>query len=173
MKPADDSGYGVLRAAAVAAIALLALLYSLTPLADRADAAILDVEWSLLSRLDSRPAPDDIMIVGVDEASYREILEPPGMWHAQIGEVLVRVASAQPRAIGLDIALPERSFEPVRAGLDRALLVGLAAARRAAPIVAGLSIDARSRAARPVFPPLLAVLGEDGLGISLLARDGD
>jgi adenylate cyclase len=86
---------------------------------------------------------------------------------------LVRIASARPRAIGLDVPLPDRSFDNVRQGLDRALLVGLAAARQNGPFVVALSIDARTRAARPIHAPFLAVLEEERLGIGLFARDAD
>jgi CHASE2 domain-containing sensor protein len=40
-------------------------------------------------------------------------------------------------------------------------------------VVAALGIDPRTRAARPVHTPFLAILGEAGLGIGLLGRDGD
>src|SRR5262249_48773629 len=85
----------------------------------------------------------------------------------------VRIASARPRAIALDVALPDRSLDTLHPGLDRALLVGLAAARRNGPVVAALSIDARTRGARPIYAPYLAVLGEDRLGIDLMPRDID
>lgn len=172
MKSQGDGG-GAYRAFAAVAVALAGLLFGLTPLAERLDGALLDLEWSILRRVELRPAPDDIVIVAIDAASVARIGTPPGLWHEQLGLALTRIASARPRAIGLELALPERSQDGVRAGLDRALLVGLAAARQNGPVVAALSIDARSRGARPIFPPYLAVLREEGLGIGLLARDAD
>jgi CHASE2 domain-containing sensor protein len=71
------------------------------------------------------------------------------------------------------VPLPDRSLDALRPGLDRALLVGLAAARRNGPFVVALTIDARTRSARPIFPPYLAVVGEQGLGIDLWPRDAD
>lgn len=162
-----------LRGFAVAAVALAGLAFTLTPLASRLDDALLDVQWSMLHRFDPRPAPPDIVIVGIDDRTAASIAAPPGLWHESLGMALVRIASARPRAIGIDLPLPERSYDGVRAGLDRALLVGLAAAAQNGPLVASLSIDARTRVARPVHLPFLAVLGEEGLGLGLLARDGD
>ncbi|HUP30067.1 MAG TPA: CHASE2 domain-containing protein [Usitatibacter sp.] len=161
------------RAFAMVAVAIAGLAFWLTPLADRLEGALLDLQWTCLRGLAPRPAPDDIVIVGVDEATIARIREPMGLWHETLGKALVRIASAKPRAIALDLALPERSQDAVRAGLDRALLVGLAAARDNGPLVAALSIDARTRGARPIYPPFLAVLGADGLGLGLLARDAD
>jgi CHASE2 domain-containing sensor protein len=158
---------------ALAAIALAGFLFSITPVATRLDDALLDLEWMLLRKFAPKPAPDDILIVGVDEASVRTIDAPPGLWHEPIGAALERIAAARPRAIGIDLALPERSYDSFHPGLDRPLLRGLAAARMNGPLVASLSIDSRTRAARVIDAPVLAVLGDQGLGIGLLGRDAD
>ena len=173
MEAHDDGGRSALRAIAVAALALAGLLFAFTPLAERADAVLLDLQWRTLVRFDARPAPDEIVIVGIDEATVRAIPEPPGLWHAALGRALARIASAKPRAIGLEFALPERSYDGVKPGLDRALFDGLAAAVESGPFVAVLSIDARTRAAKTIHLPFLALLGESRLGINLAARDAD
>jgi adenylate cyclase len=173
MERPRDGSEAVTGAFAVLALAIAGFAFSFTPLAARLDASILDREWALLRAVAPRAAPDDIVIVGVDEASVRAVPEPAGAWNEPLGEVLVRIASAQPRAIALMLPLPDRSLDGLRPGLDRALLVGLAAARRNGPFVAALTIDARTRSARPIFPPYLAVAGEQGLGIDLWPRDAD
>ena len=173
MERPRDGSEAVTGAFAVLALAIAGFAFSFTPLAARVDASILDREWAILRAVAPRPAPDDIVIVGVDEASVRAVPEPVGAWNEPLGEVLVRIASAQPRAIALAVPLPDRSLDGLRPGLDRALLVGLAAARRNGPFVAALTIDARTRTARPIFPPYLAVAGEQGLGIDLWPRDED
>lgn len=173
MERPRDGSEAVTGAFAVLVLAAAGFAFSFTPLAARVDASILDREWALLRAVAPRPAPDDIVIVGVDEASLRAVPEPVGAWNEPLGEVLVRIASAQPRAIALAVPLPDRSLDGLRPGLDRALLVGLAAARRNGPFVAALTIDARTRTARPIFPPYLAVAGEQGLGIDLWPRDED
>jgi len=149
-----EEGAGAAMAALLAALlALAGVAFSFAPLAERLDAWLLDRQWSVLS--------------------VAAIPQPLGVWNEPLGEVLVRIASAGPRAIALAVALPDRSLDALHPGLDRALLVGLAAARRNGPVVAAISIDARTRAARPIYPPYLAVLGEDGLGIDLMPRDVD
>lgn len=173
MEESDGGSHAGVRGFAVVALALVGLVFSWTPIAERIDAALLDAQWSVLRKFDYRPAPDDIIIVGVDEATFRAIPEPLGLWHEPLGRALVRIASAKPRAIGLDVVLPERSFDAMRAGMDRALMVGLAAAGQNGPFVVALTIDVRTHAARPIHPPFLAVLGEERLGIGMFARDID
>ena len=162
-----------MRGYAVAALALMGLLFSWTPVAERIDLMLLDVEFDLLRRFDPKPAPDDIIIVGIDDRTFQEIPEPLGLWHEPLGRVLAKLASAKPRAIGLDITLPDRSYDAMRPGLDRALMAGLAAARDNGPLVASLAIDPRTNAAKNIHLPLLAVLREERLGITLFARDAD
>ena len=169
----EDGGRSATRALAVAGLALVGLAFALSPLAERIDNVLLDAEWRILRRIDSRPAPDDIVIVGIDEASVKAIPEPPGLWHAALGRALARVASARPRAIALDYPLPERSYDGIKPGLDRALFDGLASAAQSAPFVAALNIDPRTRGARLIHKPYLALLGEARLGLSLVARDAD
>lgn len=173
MTPPQRRDSSVTRAFAVAAVALAGLAFTLTTPCERLDNRILDLQWAALTRFDRVPAPADIVIVGIDDRTAASIAAPPGLWHESIGMALVRIASARPRAIGIDLPLPERSYDAMRPGLDRALLVGLAAARENGPLVASLSIDGRSRGVRPINPPFLAVLGEERLGIGLLARDID
>jgi len=161
------------RALAVAAAALAGLGFALIPASSRLDSAVLDLQWQALTRLDSRSAPDDIVIVGIDEATMRAIPEPPALWHAPLGAALSRIAAARPRAIVVDFPLPERSYDGIKPGLDRALFDGLADAVEAVPVVAGLNIDPRTRGARLIHKPYLALLGESRLGLALAARDPD
>ena len=173
MEPHDDGGRSALRAIAVAAIALAGFVLALSPVAERFDATLLDLQWRILRRFDARPVPDDIVIVGIDEATVQSIPEPPGLWHATLGRALTRLAAVKPRAIALEFPLPERSYDAVRPGLDRALFDGLATAVEGGPFVAVLNIDARTRAAKTIHLPYLALLGESRLGLNLTARDAD
>ena len=169
----DDGGRAALRAFAVAALALAGFVFSITPLAGALDDRLLDREWALLRGYAPKPAPDDIIVVGIDPATVEALAAPPGLWHEPLGLALARIAAAKPRAIGLDYPLPERSFEAIRPGLDRVLFLGLAAAASNGPFVAALNIDARTRSARRIHTPFLALLGDTRLGIGLLARDDD
>lgn len=173
MTEADDGASAALRAFAVAALALAGFAFSFTPPAGALDDKLLDREWALLRMLGPKPAANDIILVGIDPATVEAVAAPPGLWHEPLGVVLARIAAARPRAIGLDYPLPERSFDTIRPGLDRALFAGLAAAARNGPFVAALNIDARTRSARRIHTPYLALLGDARMGIGLLARDDD
>ena len=172
MQRHDDAG-PAMRGLAVAAIALAGFFFSLTPAAGRLDGALLDLAWRTLRKFDTRPAPDDIVIVGIDEATIAAIPEPPALWHASLGKALSKIAATKPRAIALAFPLPDRSYDAVKPGLDRALFDGLATAVEAGPFVAALAVDARTRAARTIHTPYLALLGESRLGLDLTARDAD
>lgn len=161
------------RALAVAAIAVAGILVSLTPWSEGGDHAILDAQWQLLRKLEVRVTSDEVIVVGVDEASLAALPEPPPIWHSSIGRALSRVAAAGPRAVVFNLTLPDRAFDNVKAGLDRALFAGLADAIGASPFVATLEIDPATRSARRVHPPFLALLGEKRLGLGLAAVDGD
>lgn len=169
----EEGGRSAMRGLAVAGIALVGLLFAVSPPAERLENVLLDAQWQILSRIDSRPSADEIAIVGIDEASVGAIPEPPALWHAALGRALARLAAAKPRAIVLDFPLPERSYDGLKPGLDRALFDGLAAAVEGGPFVAALNIEPRTRGARLIHKPYLALLGESRLGLNLQARDVD
>jgi CHASE2 domain-containing sensor protein len=173
MSEPEDGARAAMRAFSVAAIALTGLALSLTPVASVLDDGLLDREWRILRRLDPRPAPEDIILVGIDPATVKAIPAPPGLWHEALGAALARIAAAKPRAIALDYPLPDRSYDAIRPGLDRALFAGLAAAAQNGPFVVSLNIDSRTRSARRIHTPFLAILGDARLGIALLAHDAD
>ncbi len=173
MTPTSGAARRGSRAFAVAAIAVAGFLVSLTPWSERADHSLLDAQWRLLRKLEVRATPDEVIVVGVDEVSLAALPEPPPLWHASIGRALTRVSQARPRAVVFNLPLPDRTFENVKPGLDRALFAGLADAIGASPFVATLEIDPATRSARRIHPPFLALLGEKRLGLGLAAVDGD
>jgi CHASE2 domain-containing sensor protein len=168
-----EGGRTTLQVIAVTAIALAGFVFSLTPAAVWIDNRLLDVEWRILREAGPRPALDDVIIVGIDAASMNAIAAPPELWHEPLGRALARIAAAKPRAIGLDYPLPERSYDSIHPGLDRILFAGIAAAVENGPFVVALNIDSRTRTARNIHAPFLALLGDSRLGIGLTARDSD
>lgn len=158
---------------AVVALAIAGFAFSLTPVAAALDNRLLDFDWRLLRAIAPAAAPDDIVIVGIDKAALESIPAPPGLWHQALGEALVRISAAHPRAIGLDYPLPERSYESIHPGLDLALFRGIAAAVGNGTFVASLEIDPATRSARRIHTPFLALLADSRLGIGLAARDDD
>jgi CHASE2 domain-containing sensor protein len=68
--------------------------------------------------------------------------------------------------------LPDRSYDEIVPGYDRALLTGILVARRTAPVVLALTADP-SGAQGKIHPPLVAAAGADGTGYALLSVDDD
>jgi adenylate cyclase len=172
VEPVDGSRTTV-NILAVTAIALAGFVLSLTPAATALDNSLMDLEWRALRKVAPRPGADDVIIVGIDPASVKAITAPPELWHEPLGRALERIAAAKPAAIGLDYPLPDRSYDAIHPGLDRALFRGIAAAVENGPLVVALNIDPRTRTARAIHAPFLALLGDKRLGIGLAARDGD
>jgi adenylate cyclase len=161
-------------AAAIALLAALAIHFA--PQArSRIEGPLLDAQFRALRSLRAQGeggvAP--VAIVGIDDASLRALGVPLALLHRPLGAALSSIASAGPRAIVLDVALPEHSADALAPGLDAALLEGLARASAAAPLVVAVDADAEGRIIVP-HPPLLAAAGGAGaLALGLLARDCD
>jgi adenylate cyclase len=136
-----------------------------------ADLALLDARFALLARVAPLPAPDSIAIVGIDEPSLATLDEPLGLALRPLAEAITAVASARPRAIGLDVVLPDRSYESMTPGAERALVAALIAARRVAPVVAGITTRDDGRV-REIVPALLAAAGASGLTLLPVDEDG-
>jgi CHASE2 domain-containing sensor protein len=168
-----EGGRATLHVIAITTIALAGFVFSLTPAAAWLDNRLLDVEWRVLRSVGPKPAPADVIIVGIDPESVKAIPAPPELWHEPLARALARIAAAKPRAIGLDYPLPERSYDSIHPGLDRILFAGIAAAVENGPFVVALNIDPQTRTARNIHKPFLALLGDSRLGIGLTARDDD
>ena len=137
---------------------------------DPIDRQLLDIQFRFLRAHALRPAPNEVVIVGIDDATTRELREPLTLWHPHVGKFLQAVASSGATAVGLDVVLPDRSFEAIVPGYDRQLLTGIVVARRAIPLVLALTVDP-SGETRPVYPAFIAAAGRDATGYALLPVD--
>jgi class 3 adenylate cyclase/CHASE2 domain-containing sensor protein len=113
-----------------------------------------------------------VVLVGVDEATERAYPEPLALWHRHLGAVFQALAQAGPRAVGVDLNLPTRSFDATLPGGDAALLAGIVRLRRAAPLVLGITVDADGQA-RPLHKPFQTVAGAEGIGLVQWEVDPD
>lgn len=94
------------------------------------------------------------------------------MWHGYLGAALGIIARSAPTAVGLDVTLPDRSFDDIRPGLDEVLARGLAEARQMAPLAVGLSLTAQGQV-RNVHPIFVAAAGEDAFALAYASSDRD
>ncbi|MBK7002497.1 MAG: adenylate/guanylate cyclase domain-containing protein [Rhodoferax sp.] len=155
-------------------VVFLAGLFLMVPVTSQWEDQFRDHAYGLLERLAPVPVTDDIVVVGIDDTDLQDFQVPLAIMHRQLGATLEAIASARPRAIGLDILLPVRSFDNLQPGLDAALARGLIAARTAAPLVVGASTDGQG-VTKPMHP-LFATLthsSQVGLGYLFLLRDTD
>ncbi|MEO6409546.1 MAG: adenylate/guanylate cyclase domain-containing protein [Burkholderiaceae bacterium] len=158
----------------VAVMLVSAVLEYLPPIR-QAELTLLDAQWQLLRRLvgpHSAAPADDPVVVGIDEASYRSIEEPFALWHRPLGELFAAFAAAAPRAVLVDVALPERSYDGILPGSSAALLHGVKSLVGRVPTVFALTIGPGGEP-RPVMPALLAVAGAGSFALALVPVDAD
>lgn len=132
----------------------------------------LDLQFRLLRQAAPLPVTQEVVVVGIDEATMRELNLPLATLHVELGRFLEAMAMAKPRAVGLDVTLPQASYDGLKPGLDAALLRGMLRLRNVAPLVLGVTVDAAG-AARPVHQPFLTVAGREGVGYVLVQLDED
>jgi class 3 adenylate cyclase/CHASE2 domain-containing sensor protein len=153
-------------------ILLAGALLGATHATGRHDLNLLDLQFRFLRALAPRDVARDVVVVGVDEDTAKRLPEPITLWHAHLGRLFSAMAAARPAAVGLDIILPDRSYETVIPGSDRALLKGILEARRSFPLVLGLTVDPAGKL-RQIHPPFLGIAGPDSSGYALFPLDAD
>lgn len=141
---------------------------SLRPL----DLKLLDAQFKVLRTHALRPVKNEVVIVGFDEDTTGVLREPFTLWHAHLGKFMQAAAGAGATVIGLDVVLPDRSYEAIAPGYDRKLLTGILIARRTTPVILPLTVD-QAGVTRPVYPSFLAAAGKDATGYALLPVDAD
>ena len=162
----------MLRASGVLVSLLLATVMVLMPWGQSIDVRLLDWQFGVLRQLAPRALKAEVVIVGFDEASTDVLREPLTLWHAHLGKFLQAAASAGASVVGLDVVLPERSFDALVPGNDRALLTGILTARRSTPVILAATVDPAG-VTRPIHPPFVAAAGPDAVGYALLSVDAD
>ena len=154
--------------ALASALALLGALGAIRHL----DLRLLDQEFSLLRASRTSSPPPEVALVGIDEETVRRFPEPFALWHRHFAELLQALVALQPSAVGLDVVLPERSYDSMAPGYDRDLVRALVTGRNAYPLVVGLTADATGQP-RPLHAPFAAAVGDDGTGLTLFPVDSD
>jgi class 3 adenylate cyclase len=155
------------------AIALsLGSALALVPWVEPLDRKFLDAQFRFLRAHDLRTVEREVVIVGIDDETTRAIREPLTLWHPHLGKFLQAAAKSGAAAVGLDVILPDRSFDAIVPGYDRQLLAGLLTARRTVPLVLALTVDP-SGTTRTIYPAFVAAAGQDATGYALLQVDAD
>lgn len=143
----------------------------LSPLASLERTAF-DLQMRILRAVHPRPLPRDVVIVGIDEATYAAYPEPFALWHRHSEALLHALARAKPRAVGVDVVLPDHSYESILPGSDIALMKGLVDLKRTAPLVYVKTLTDKGQAA-PIQQNYLGILGPENVGLDQQAIDPD
>ena len=131
-----------------------------------------DSQMQLLRAVHPRPLERDVVLVGIDEGTEQAFPEPIAMWHRRFAQVLHALAKARPAAVGVDIVLPERSFDSLSPGLDLAMMRGLLDIKRSTHLVYVQTVNSQGRIVPPQ-PNYRNIVTQDNLGLDQQFRDPD
>ncbi len=160
-----------------ALVVLFLVVASRVPNADEApltrlERAAFDTQMQVLREYFPRSIKDDVVLIGIDEGSEEVFTEPVALWHRHFARLLAALSDAGPRAVGVDVVPPERSYDDIVPGYDLALFRAIREIRQKTVVVFALTVDRDGRAAR-MHPTFARVIGDDGLGIDQQWRDPD
>jgi adenylate cyclase len=164
---------GFLYAVVTALALVLGLLPSPveSPIAD-AERFMFDQQVRFLRAVHTRPVEPDVVLIGIDDDTEAHYPEPVALWHRHFAPVLHALAKAKPRAVGVDVVLPERSYDSILPGGDLAMMRGLLALKRSTVLVYVQTVDNKKRIV-PIQPNYRNIVTEAQLGVDQQARDPD
>jgi class 3 adenylate cyclase/CHASE2 domain-containing sensor protein len=139
-----------------------------------ADAERVAFDWEMraLRRIHPRPIENDIVLVGIDEDTYAAYPEPFALWHRHFAEALHALARAKPRAVGVDVTLPERSFDRILPGSDLALMRGMLDLKRSTALVFVQTVSDR-RGVVPIQANFRGIIEPENAGADQQTFDPD
>jgi len=137
-----------------------------------ANGKLLDASFALWRSVALERVSRDVTVIGIDVEDLRKYDDPRDFWHAHYGRLLAALAKAKPAVVGLDVVLPQRSYQQLVPGLDQALLKGLISIRGEAPVVLARTVDDFTNF-REIFAPYVAMVGPDSVGAVIVCKDED
>ena len=143
-----------------------------SPLSE-AERLAFDLQMRWLRDYHPRPLADDVVLVGIDEDTERQFADEPfALWHRHFARVYHALAQAKPKAVGVDVVLPERSYNSIVPGSDLALMRGLHHLKQSTALVFVQTVDNRGSLV-PVQSNYLGIISPANLGIDQQLRDPD
>ena len=136
------------------------------------DQKILDWQFQTLRTYFPRPLHNDVVVVGIDELTFKTLREPFALWHPHLGKFLRAMAQAKPAALGLDVVLPDRSYHFLLPHYDQSLLQGLIATKAGVPLFLAQTVDENGKF-RTIFPPYVSIAGKESLSSVMVCLDED
>ena len=106
------------RTLALVLIALAAIGMHRTESVGMLNGKLLDGAFVFWRAFVPAPLARDVVVIGIDVDDLRAFSEPRDFWHPNYGRLLAALGQARPAIVGLDIVLPERSYQHLIPGLD-------------------------------------------------------
>jgi adenylate cyclase len=131
-----------------------------------------DMQMKFLRTHFPKEAKVEPVLIGIDESAEDAFEEPIAMWHKHFAKTLDALVMAKPALVGMDVQLPTRSFDTIRAGLDYALLVSLFRIKQNVPFVVVHTFDRVGNLA-PIHPTYLNRLGDEAFSLDKVIEDAD
>lgn len=151
---------------------LVTLALTFSHVSDNLSRIVLDKQFVYLRDHHPRPLDSDVVIVGIDEASFKTFKEPYALWHPHFAKFLHGMKRARPSVVGFDVELPERSYDFLIHGYDQSLTQGLLALKSQTPIVLGQMLDENGNF-RIVHAPFVEASGATVLSPVAVCADRD
>jgi class 3 adenylate cyclase/CHASE2 domain-containing sensor protein len=139
---------------------------------DQAERVAFDLQMNVLRGIRNRVIVDDIVLIGLDESTVASMPEPLALWHRHLARVADALAIANPRAVGIDVVLPDRSYDKLLPGGDVALIRSLVALATRTNLVIARTVDQEGRLAK-VHPTFTRMLGDERFGLDQQLLDPD
>jgi adenylate cyclase len=151
---------------------LAALLLHLLHAGDQLSRSVLDMQFERMHQNYGHRLQNDVVIVGIDEDATKALKEPFALWHPHLGKFLDAMTQAKPSVVGLDITLPDRSYQFLVPEYDQRLLQGLQELKQQTPLVVAQTLD-DSGAFRTIYTPYITAVGANALGSVMVCQDED
>lgn len=144
---------------------VVALGFSYFQIGESLSRKILDRQFNLLHQR-AHPIQNDVVIVGIDEESFKEFKEPFELWHPHLAGFLQAMKVAKPSVLGLDITLPEQSYQFMLPHYEEGMVAALKVLSAQTPVVLARKQDADG-ALRPVDSVLASSVAEVPASVTL------
>lgn len=141
-------------------------------LSENLNRKILDRQFVFLRDHYPHPLVNDVVIIGIDEATFKILREPYELWHPHFGKIFQALSRAKPSVVGIDVALPEQSYDFLIPKYDQKLLRGLLELRAKNPVVLGRMQDENGNF-RSVYPPFIEASGGGDLATVVVCSEAD
>ena len=155
----------------IAAVIMVGLFVACYPLISSFDRTLRDQEFQILRIVTPRIANTNPVLIGIDDATINSIAEPIALWHRQFAAILRALRIAKPAAVGLDVVLPDRSFESFAPGHESELVRAIIEARRDFPLILAATVDPAGQI-RSIHPPFVSAANSN-IGLALWQLDAD